>query len=250
MRRPSRGFSLVELLVVIGIIAALIGILLPVLARARQMARSTTCLANLQQWGASFQMYVNNNRGHCFADMIEITSLEWWELLQPFNGDVYQTLLCPEATDPGNAIGGASQAWGPEATWKVGSPQWIARDVWIGSYGINGWLYDRPAGVEPFISLPATQSDRIPVFADCIVPRLSMPRDTDTPPANLIHPIPEAGSGQAGPRGSMADFCIDRHRRAVNVIFLDGHADRVPLADLWKLKWNTAFHPRDVVIPP
>jgi prepilin-type processing-associated H-X9-DG protein len=48
----------------------------------------------------------------------------------------------------------------------------------------------------------------------------------------------------------MAYFCIDRHRRAVNVVFLDGHATRVPLHDLWKLQWNRTFTARDVVIPP
>jgi prepilin-type processing-associated H-X9-DG protein len=44
-------------------------------------------------------------------------------------------------------------------------------------------------------------------------------------------------------------FCLDRHERAVNLVFLDGHAERVPLAQLWKLKWNNHFVARDVVIP-
>jgi prepilin-type processing-associated H-X9-DG protein len=48
--------------------------------------------------------------------------------------------------------------------------------------------------------------------------------------------------------GMMSYFCIDRHRSAVNVVFLDGHATRVPLAELWKLKWNGAFVPKDVVV--
>jgi prepilin-type processing-associated H-X9-DG protein len=47
----------------------------------------------------------------------------------------------------------------------------------------------------------------------------------------------------------MAYFCVDRHDRAVNVTFLDGHAERVPLPGLWKLEWNRGFAYRNVVVP-
>src|SRR5215213_9598060 len=53
------GFTLVELLVVIGIMAVLIGVLLPVLGRAREQVNSTRCLSNLRQLGQAMLIYAN-----------------------------------------------------------------------------------------------------------------------------------------------------------------------------------------------
>ena len=61
--RLRRAFTLVELLVVIGIIAILISVLLPSLASARASARATQCMNNLRQFGQAFHMYASQYRG-------------------------------------------------------------------------------------------------------------------------------------------------------------------------------------------
>lgn len=58
----KRGFTLVELLVTIGVIALLIGLLMPVLAKAREKGNQTVCMGQLRDIGALFQMYLTDSK--------------------------------------------------------------------------------------------------------------------------------------------------------------------------------------------
>ncbi len=63
-RLKMRGFSLIELLVVISIVTLLLAVLLPALGRAREQARRSLCLANQRQYGISVNVYANDAKGY------------------------------------------------------------------------------------------------------------------------------------------------------------------------------------------
>ncbi|CAA9420217.1 MAG: hypothetical protein AVDCRST_MAG64-2865 [uncultured Phycisphaerae bacterium] len=126
-RRVTRGFTLVELLVVIGIIAALIGVLLPTLGRVRESADRTVCLSNLRQVHQVYQVYAIENRDR--------VPLGYRAARKQFNSMVYsatsgrycvfgvlyltgkmdepETFFCPSNRDPQSMFDSGVNPWPP-----------------------------------------------------------------------------------------------------------------------------------------
>jgi len=125
----SRAFTLVELLVVIGIIAILIAILLPTLIKSRESARRAACLSNLRQVHTAFFFYAGNYKDQVplgyragnkqFNSMMysfttsKIVLFGWLynEHLMP-NPNVF---FCPSETDPRSLFNNPSNPWPPGA---------------------------------------------------------------------------------------------------------------------------------------
>jgi prepilin-type N-terminal cleavage/methylation domain-containing protein len=118
------AFTLVELLVTIGIIALLAALLLPALAGGKSKAHQTQCAGNLRQWGLAYRMYADDNqdflprRGQGVQVLAEIDRPEdWFNALPSYFGlsrfedmvtnDVTPTahsksvFICPVAENPG-----------------------------------------------------------------------------------------------------------------------------------------------------
>ncbi len=94
--RNATGFSLIELLVVLGVVALLIGLLLPALARARDSSAHVTCLKNLRALVHALHVYAAQNDDRLPADDDE--RLEWDQLLARVVPEL-DLLVCPADPD-------------------------------------------------------------------------------------------------------------------------------------------------------
>lgn len=251
------GFTLIELLVVIAIMALLMSILMPALGKARKQARSVRCQAHLRQQALAMVLYTHDYEGTVMTmgDMGTTVNELWFHKIAPYMGDrnyaddpslherVMDVIKCPVASKANTSnpfmtgnFGTAVRAWrgyhGGEASYAVN--QWIVRSEFYDGFSPEGksWHYKK--------LMEAKQET--PVFGDGVWVGI-WPNHDDDPP-NLCQGT-FLDPWRTGARmTAMGCFCLDRHGMAINMGFVDGHASKVKLPDLWTLPWHKAFEPR------
>ncbi|MCC7349149.1 MAG: prepilin-type N-terminal cleavage/methylation domain-containing protein [Phycisphaerales bacterium] len=220
--RGSNAFTLVELLVVIGIVSVLIAILLPALNKAREAANKTACLSNVRQIAMIFVMYANDNKGSLplFAHSIYAPRSEHWmfTISKYFNRRTDESLgrdylLCPSNSIDEYSYGinysGANDMMPPVITYVESTDS-----RWPGSGKISKLKNTTMLVMDArdhYVFNPAWGGWRL-----------------DNAPDNDSN----AGILTAyGKKYNLAAF--DRHRGTINAGFVDGSAHNVPLGD-WK----------------
>lgn len=114
------GFTLIELIITISIIAVLVGLLFPALSRAKASQSRATCLSNLHQIATAFACYAQDNDGFGPDDYSDQT---WDALIWPYL-KIERVYLCPEDEDGYDEDFGTSYEWRDTFAVAVNHPEY------------------------------------------------------------------------------------------------------------------------------
>lgn len=199
--RPNSGFTLLELLAVIAVIALLAGLLVPALAKAMAVSRGVGCLGNLRQWSLGTQGFADDHQGLLPSDGAgngTSRSDAWYADIPPYLGQ---------------------RPYAEQGEWRTNSRVRLPGSVWL---------------------CPGNRrtSDGRMLFHYCLN-RLVNGSGAEARPIRLIEVREPArtvwlfDNGKKAAVAAAGNVHTNLHQAGANLVFLDGHVARMPRSTYW-----------------
>lgn len=228
----TRGFTIVELLVVISILSLLMSILIPMLARARGLAKTAVCTSNLRQLGMAFILYANDYDDYTMPTLGQSRTYWWGQILSDgidhTKGFVWPYLQSALAKN--SAYECPSQRYGSyqlqgKPPGEPDHPKWITS-----TYGYNGYYLCPPASGwrnikdRPWQKITTVRGPSYVItFADTLINLDLAGKSPVLKNVALLDP-PYLYKTSGWEKNLCPTTCF-RHKDKANVVFVDGHCE-------------------------
>ncbi|BCM89184.1 hypothetical protein IAD21_01028 [Abditibacteriota bacterium] len=207
---PRGAFTLIEMLVVIGVIALLSAILFPVLAKVREDGRKTVCNSNMKQLGMAFAQYTQDNGGrYPFAGQLQL-----WA-----NGAHWVT----------GGEGGTPKNYNGTSEFGLADPSTFATIAGHEAYPTKGALFQYAKSTDIYVCPSAKDSNlkKLSYSMNCAIAGIATNRIRDV--AEIIVLVDEGDTVNDGymwatNNALSTDGLFKGHNGGGNLLFADGHA--------------------------